>query len=133
MTAPALLAPPANPPGPGKVGVFLVAFLGLSLGMAGCATFNGFVQACKDCVSKDGPQDVRDLESEAGHFIEHVLMCDPTFDASALAPCVGQGLAGVVAAMGPDGLRFRDCVLAEIENDPAAQPLAKKAARTSCG
>jgi hypothetical protein len=39
-------------------------------------------------------------------------------------------LQAVVASLGPDGIRFRDCVLAKIETNPAAPPLAQKRART---
>jgi hypothetical protein len=113
-----------------SAGPALVLLLALAVGSSGCAHVNEIVQACKDCVAQDGPQTVRDLEDQAGPFIEHVIMCDPAFNASALPPCLAAGLQAVVASLGPDGIRFRDCVLAKIETNPAAPPLAQKRART---
>jgi hypothetical protein len=108
----------------------MVALLGaFAFGSVGCAHITPIVQACKDCVAEQGPQDLKDLEAQAGPFIEHVMMCDPTFDPAAIPPCVKAGLESVVAAMGPDGLRFRDCVLAKIEVSESAPPLAKARSR----
>jgi len=103
--------------------VFAVVACG-SLG-ASCAHVDAIVKDVQSCVKQDGDSTVQDLEKEAIPFVENLLICDPGFSPAALPVCAEQGLAAVAFAIGPDGERFKLCVVNTIEHDPAATVLQK--------
>lgn len=106
--------------------VFLAA--GLALGSSGCAHVDAIAKDVTGCVKADESAAVVDLERAAPKIVEDILMCAPGGEA-AIPMCVEQGLQSLVVALGPDGERFRLCVVNAIENDPEAAPLAKQRAK----
>lgn len=107
-------------------GILVVA--GVLVFGANCAHVDAIVKDVKSCVKQDGDPALKTLESQAIPFVENLLICDPTFSAAALPLCAANGLAAVAIAIGPDGERFKLCVVNTIEHDPAASKLAKSRA-----
>ncbi len=125
VASPALVPPP-DAGGPGKVAVFLAAFIGLSLGLSSCATVQPIVKDVEACA---GPA-WADAATKIIPAVEVVLECDAAagFSPSALPACASAGLEALASALGPDGWRIVGCITNAIERDMTTpEPLRLRA------
>lgn len=98
----------------------LVAFLGLSLGLSGCATVQPIVNDIATCA---GPA-CADIATKILPAVEVVIVCDAGagFSSGSLPACAENGLAALAAAIGVDGWRIVGCVTNALEKDLTKPP-----------